>query len=87
MSIYLEDLSSVTGPKLQNRSVKKRENVLPKTPSLAVSSGSKNQKPWLSKQKGPDKRQQRNGGFAGSGIDRKNYHQVESIFSSKVDQV
>ncbi|XP_045023573.1 RING finger protein 10-like [Daphnia magna] len=70
------DLSSVTGPKLQNRSVKKRENVLPKTPSLAVSSGSKNQKPWLSKQKGPDKRQQRNGGFAGSGIDRKNYHQV-----------
>ncbi|KAI9550684.1 hypothetical protein GHT06_006508 [Daphnia sinensis] len=70
------DLSSVTGPKLQNRSVKKRENVLPKTPSLAVSTGSKNQKPWLSKQKGPDKRQQRNSGFVGSGIDRKNYHQV-----------
>ncbi|XP_046463369.1 RING finger protein 10-like [Daphnia pulex] len=75
------DLSSLTGTKYQNRSGKKRENVLPKSPSASISTGpvptgSKNQKPWLPKQKGPDKRQQRTGGLVGSGTNRKNYHQV-----------
>lgn len=74
------DLSSLPGTKLQSRG-KKRENVLPKSPSAgiptgSVPAGSKNQKPWLPKQKGPDKKQQRACGLVGSGTNRKNYHQV-----------
>ena len=80
---YHLDLSSLPGTKLQSRG-KKRENVLPKSPSAgiptgSVPAGSKNQKPWLPKQKGPDKKQQRTCGVVGSGTNRKNYHQVMCV--------
>ena len=81
---YHSDLSSLPGTKLQNRGGKKRENVLPKSPSASISTGSvpagsKNQKAWLPKQKGADKRQQKTSGLVGSGPNRKNYHQVTCV--------
>ena len=73
-------MNSLAG-KLQNRNGKKRENnVVPKSAAVSlpgpVPTGFKNQKPWLPKQKGSDKRQQKNVGFTGSGTNRKNGYQV-----------
>ena len=81
--VFYSDLNSLAG-KLQNRNGKKRENsVVPKSGVGAltgpVPAGFKNQKPWLSKQKGQQRtaeKQQRNAGFTGSGTHRKNDYQV-----------
>lgn len=78
-------MNSLAG-KLQNRNGKKRENnVLPKSPSGGPVSGSapvgfKNSKLWVSKNRGSDKKLQKTVlGYAGSGTNRKNDHQVNKI--------